>query len=102
MNARFTVAASGELEIEGALDIRSADAFKEAILAKIREGSGLAIQMRGVTQCDLAALQLLYSARSSTQSAKQPFKILNPPRCLHEACVGAGIDPLLITDTNAH
>ena len=81
----------GVLRISGALDIREAEAFREALTQWLKQYPALEIDLSAVDGCDATALQLLLAARKSAEGRSQSFRITASSPSVAEACAELGV-----------
>ena len=60
----------GVLRVEGRLSIGEVAQLQETLCHRLAEMSNLVLDLSGVESCDTAALQLLYAARKTADSAR--------------------------------
>jgi anti-anti-sigma regulatory factor len=65
------------LKVCGRLTIGGASGLKDALLEALGAGEELQVDLRGVTQIDLSALQLLCAAHQSAGKGGKRFFIIN-------------------------
>lgn len=65
------------VKIEGELNIYSASLIKKGLIAELRSGSGLEIDLSGVSEMDTSGLQLLLLAWREAEKADKPFRIVS-------------------------
>ncbi len=79
------------LKISGVLSIYEAEAFKNELLSGFEKGNELYIDLGSVSDCDLTAIQLLYSAGKSAARFRKKLTFTNIPesilQTLDNACL---------------
>jgi len=81
----------GVLRFTGALDIREADALREALSESLKQFPSLEIDLSGVESCDATALQLLIAAQKSAEGRNQAFRISAFSEAVTDACTELGV-----------
>lgn len=99
MKLTITQARAGTLQLAGALDIYSADALREALLAPLQAKSDLALDLAGVESCDVIALQLLCSARKTAVAQGTAFSIQTTSPAIAEAAAAVGLSEFSVNST---
>ena len=79
------------LTIEGSLTIYEAAAVREAWLECFEACESMAIDLSGVTDCDITGIQLLYAARMTAEATKKAFKITAVSPAITETLTAAGL-----------
>jgi anti-anti-sigma regulatory factor len=64
------------LKVSGRVTIAQASGFREALLGALDAAKELQVDLSGVTQIDLAGLQLLCAAHQSAESVGKRFEVL--------------------------
>ncbi len=88
---QFRADSSGTFRITGKLDISVAEALKQALTDCLEQHPAIALDLSGVEECGTAALQLLYSARSSAALARKPFRITGVSPAVEKASAALGL-----------
>lgn len=65
------------LRVAGRLTIGQASCFREALAGALAAAEELQVELLGVTQIDLTALQLLCAAHQSAEKAGKRFQVLS-------------------------
>lgn len=70
------------LKASGVLSIYEAEAFKNEIMAAFEKSPELTIDLAAVSDCDLTAIQLLYSAGKSAGKFHKKLSFINIPKSI--------------------
>ncbi|MEO5356914.1 MAG: STAS domain-containing protein [Nitrospirae bacterium YQR-1] len=89
---------AGELSLIGELTIQNITAVKDALLKAINNASAVNLNLEGVTDVDVAFLQLLRSAQKSCEIRKKPLTLQNVPGLFHEKAEESGFAESYGTD----
>ena len=81
------------LKMTGSLSIYEVAACRDELLSFFAAGRDLAIELAGITHCDLAGVQLLYSARKTALDAGHSLEMVNPPVSVLDALRNVGLNP---------
>lgn len=82
------------LVFAGELDLYTVERARDALLEPFALTSALELDLRAVTACDLAGLQLLISAHRSAIAAGKPFSLTQPVPVLAVAAAQLGLPDL--------
>lgn len=83
---------STSLALSGPLDLYHADAIRHQLLQVITPGAHVRADLRDVTQCDLAGLQLLCAARRTAETSQGRFVLEAASAVVLEACAQLGLE----------
>lgn len=81
---------AGPLKISGTLDIYAAEALRDALAQRVHHQTTLTLDLSEVDGCDVAALQLLYSARKSAEASSEGFAVTTFSQAMINACEALG------------
>lgn len=81
------------LKIEGSLSIYEASALQQALIECFETSKTVAIDLQGVTDCDITGIQLLHSARMTAEAREKAIKITAVSPAVTEALAAAGLNP---------
>lgn len=81
------------LHFAGELDVYTVECARAALLEHFVDAAPLALDLREVTACDSAGLQLLIAARRSALAAGKPFSLTQPVPLLVAAAELLGLSP---------
>ena len=81
------------LKIRGALSIYEAAILREELAACLDQHQGLTIDLKEVSDCDTAGVQLLCSAHKTARNAGKAFALTGAPDAVHETLTRVGLDP---------
>jgi anti-anti-sigma factor len=88
------------VRLEGAIDIAAAAELKQRLLEAFASGHEVRVELAGVTDLDVTAVQLLWAARRQAEVAGAGFAFAGKlPEPVTGALVHAGLDQFL-TDVN--
>ena len=79
------------LKIQGALSIYDAAALREELLDCLKRDRDLELDLKRVTNCDTAGLQLLYAVRKTASAAGQTVRIENPSQPVQDTLLETGL-----------
>jgi len=79
------------LKLSGTLDINAADALRDTLAQHVQQRSALTLDLSEVDGCDVAGLQLLCSARKSTEAACQAFEVTTVSQAVIDAFAALGL-----------
>lgn len=95
MKLRITSSAdSATLVFAGELDLYTVERARDALLEPLAVTTALELDLRAVTACDLAGLQLLISVHRSATAAGKPFTLTQPVPVLATAADHLGLPDL--------
>jgi phospholipid transport system transporter-binding protein len=81
------------LKIQGAFSIYEALALREELLVCLDCDTGLELDLGGVTECDIAGLQLLWAARKAAREKDKRFHVVDVPQKVLDTLRAAGLNP---------
>lgn len=81
------------MKVEGPMSIYEAKALHEELLACFEEGPGLELDLRGVTDCDMAGVQILWAAYKMAEKEKKRFSVSGVPQTFLDVLQRAGLNP---------
>ena len=82
------------LELDGELNISSAEELKEKLVRALESGTGIQVSLAGVSALDITAVQLLWAAKRQAGMAGIPFTFAHPlPDWIVTQLREAGISP---------
>ena len=81
------------LKIEGSMSIYEAAAVRAELLACFDSDEDLALDLKGVTDCDTAGLQLLCAAQKTAAEEGKKFCIAGAPAPVMDLLRDAGVNP---------
>jgi len=80
------------LKVEGGgLSIYEVVGLRDVLLSCLERGSAIEMDLRGVTICDTAGLQLLFAMRKTADQKKRGFCIDGVPEMVVETLKSAGL-----------
>ncbi len=79
------------VRLEGALSIYEVAHCKEELLGSLHHEGPLELDLQGVTECDLAGLQLLLGYRRSRRQQKLPLCFTNIPQVVKDLAKSGGV-----------
>ena len=82
----------GLVKIDEPMSIYEASTLREAWIECFETCESMAIDLRGVTDCDITGVQLLYSARMTAEATKKVFEITAVSPAVTEALSAAGLN----------
>lgn len=88
------------LRIEGPMTVNEASALREEMVGNFDACDGLILDMKNVTECDVAGIQLLCSALLTAKSTGKNFNVAGASMTLRDALARAGLDPDAILALN--
>ena len=96
MDTQFQIRES-LLTVTGALDLDTAEPFRDALIQIVELGTQPEVDLSGVASCDLASLQLLRSAVLTAAGQGTPLTIVACATAVRQACrqFGTSMDELL-------
>lgn len=80
------------LKIEGSMSIYEAKAIRAELLVSLTNDEELTLDLNGVTDCDIACLQLLFSAQKTAAEEGKGFCISGTPTPVRNLLRDAGIN----------
>jgi anti-anti-sigma factor len=81
------------LRIEGAMSVVNIAAIHKELVACFDEYDDLILDLKGVNDCDISGLQLLYSAGETAQSIGKTFSVDDASDSIIDIFNRAGLDP---------
>ncbi len=81
------------LKVAGALSVVEAEVFRKELVECLESSDGLILDLNEVSDCDVAGIQLLHSARISAENAGKSFAIEGASLSLLSIIACAGVDP---------
>ena len=75
----------GIIEIEASLTIFNVAELQNQILKILKNSNKIEVDLKDITECDTAGIQLLYSLKKSCLSEGKDFSLLNPSDDFNEA-----------------
>lgn len=96
MDAQFQLV-DGVLRVAGTLDLDSAEPLRDALLELLEQSAAPKIDLSGVAACDLAALQLIYSALRTGSGQGTRVSVSGAAGAISLACsqLGTSMEALL-------
>ena len=91
--------AGGQLRLEGALNLYTAEAVRARLVEQVMQPDGLILDLGAVEACDCAGIQLLCAARKSASAAGRPFQLRNVSPSILAAADGIGLDRAELSNT---
>ena len=88
------------LEIEGALSIYETAALRNELLLCFDLHERLKLDLKKVTDCDAAGLQLLCSVGRSATEMKKSFGVVGVSQVVNDTLQSAGFDPDDVLNTS--
>ncbi len=85
------VDSDGTFRIAGRLDTSVAEALRNALVTCLQKHPAVALDLSGVEECGTAAVQLIYSARSSAAQAGKSFRITRVSAAVEKASTALGL-----------
>ncbi len=79
------------LKLGGDLDVHEAAAARDEILSGLKEHQGLHLDLKDVSACDLAGIQLLGATFKSAQQQEKEFSIIAVSPAVEQALARAGL-----------
>jgi len=91
------------IRLEGAVDIGSAAEFRQLLIDVLNQGDAIEISLRGATELDITAMQLLWAAGKAARGAGTGFALDGevPPE-IRVAFMGMGLEPSAIFEEVAN
>ena len=87
---------SAHLILDGPMTIQNAGTLMKELMECVENYKGVVIDMKAVSECDITAMQLLWSARMAAANAGKSFKIKRLPKASKAAFDRAGINQDLL------
>jgi anti-anti-sigma regulatory factor len=79
------------LKLSGAVQINAADELRAALLDFVRTASRPVVDLAEVTECDIAAVQLLISAGRTAGLSAKPFEFAGLSAAVRQAGAALGV-----------
>jgi anti-anti-sigma regulatory factor len=79
------------IKVKGSTTIENAELLRQELLQGMIDSNALVVDLSQVTGCDVAALQLFFSARLSAQLKEKKFNVINPSCKAMETAARAGL-----------
>jgi len=87
------------LKIIGAISVDEAAVFRKELAECLESYDGLILDLNEVSDCDVAGIQLLYSARRSAEKVGKSFKTEGAPLSLLDIIANSGLEPDAVLKT---
>jgi anti-anti-sigma factor len=81
------------LQIKGTMSVFNIAKTHKEIVASFDACEDLALDLKGVTDCDISGLQLIYSARKTANSIGKAFSVEGASRAIIDIFNRAGLSP---------
>jgi anti-anti-sigma regulatory factor len=81
----------GNIEIDSSLCVSNASMIHNKIMEAYKELEAIEIDLKNITDCDTAGIQLLYALKKSCVDAGKSFSLINPSDAVTEALRRAAI-----------
>lgn len=81
------------LKIEDAMSVYEAAVVRERLMACLDNCDGLSLDLSELKDCDIAGVQLLYSAKRTAEDQGKYFKVAGASDSVVDALARAGINP---------
>ena len=81
------------LKMDNSLSIYEVNDFQERLMGLLQNNDQLEIDLDPITECDVAGIQLLYSARKTADKMGKELIMLGSSRSLEDTAVRAGLSP---------
>lgn len=89
---------SSVIRLEGEVDIAAAAELRKLLLEACGSGREVRVVLRGVTDLDVTAVQLIWAARRAAEEAGVAFKLSGAlPQSVSTALDHAGLEGFLVT-----
>ena len=84
------------LRIKGAMSVFTIEKTHQEIAASFGACDDLTLDLKGVNDCDISGLQLLYSARKTARSIGKAFSVEGASNSIIDIFSRAGQDPEIV------
>lgn len=88
-----------EFRMNGAMTIYEAASIRNAFLESFESFDGIVVDLQGVTECDIAGLQLILSAKKTAANRKKKFEAYGASDAVIDAISRAGLETDTMIDT---
>jgi len=89
------------IKIEGSISIYEAAALREEFLFCINNYESLNLDLNGVTDCDIAGLQLIYSASKAAAKEGKKINVSGESLPVLDCLTNTGLNPREILSRNS-
>lgn len=79
------------IKVIGSATIENAERIRKGLLQGMTDSNALIVDLSQVTECDVTALQLFFSAKMSAQLKQKKFNVVNPSCNAMETAARAGL-----------